>query len=241
MVRYVRDTTGRFSQRPHYKPEELDRECENIITSFLNDKHGKTEFPVTTDDLTLLIERDTDDFDPYADLSVYGNDVEGVTEFQPGRKPIVRIADSLSSDERRENRLRTTLTHEYGHVHFHAYLWEFEPPGTDLLRRNPNANKQICKRDTMIEANQTDWMEWQAGHACGALLMPVSYVRRVVGDYQEANRLFGVIGTGSEHGQALIARIQEAFQVSADAARVRLLRLNILGEASAGPSLFDNL
>ncbi len=241
MVRYVRDTTGRFSQRPHYKPEELDRECENIITGFLKGKYGKVEFPVTTDDLTLLIERDTDDFDPYADLSAYGNDVEGLTEFQPGRKPIVRIAENLSNDERRENRLRTTLTHEYGHVHFHAYLWEVEPPGTDLLRRNPNANKQICKRDTMLEAVQTDWMEWQAGHACGALLMPVSYLRRVVGAYQEANGLFGVIGTSSEHGQALISRVQEAFQVSADAARVRLLRLNILGAASAGPSLFDHL
>ena len=236
---YIRDTTGRFSQRPHYKLEELDRECENIITKFLKDKYGKAEFPVTTDDLTLLIERDTDDFDSYADLSVYGNDVEGVTEFQPGKKPIVRIAENLSNDERRENRLRTTLTHEYGHVHFHAYLWEGEPPGADLLRQNPNANKQICKRDTMLDAIQTDWMEWQAGHACGAILMPISCLRRVVGAYQEANNLFGVIGTNSEHGQALIACIQEAFQVSADAARVRLLKLNILGAASAGRSLFD--
>lgn len=239
MVRYVRDTTGRFSQRPHYKPEELDRECENIITKFLNDKYGKSEFPVTTDDLTLLIERDTEDFDPYADLSMYGSDVEGVTEFQSGRKPKVKITENLSNDERRENRLRTTLTHEYGHVHFHAYLWEIEPPGPNLLRQNPNANKQICKRDDILDAAQTDWMEWQAGHACGALLMPVSYLRRVVGAYQEANNLFGIIGTSSEHGQALIARIQQEFQVSADAARVRLLKLNILGAADAGPSLFD--
>lgn len=239
MVKQVRDTTGRFSQRPHYKPEELDRECENIITKFLKDKHGKVEFPVTTDDLTLLIERDTSDFDPYADLSAYGSDVEGVTEFQSRQKPIVRIAESLSNDEKRENRLRTTLTHEYGHVHFHAYLWEIEPPGADLLRRNPNANKQICKRDSMLDATQTDWMEWQAGHACGALLMPVSYLRRVVGAYQEANNLFGIIGTSSEHGQALIRRVQEAFQVSADAARVRLQKLSVLGVSSAGPSLFD--
>ena len=69
--------------------------------------------------------------------------------------------------------------------------------------------------------------------------MPISRLRRVVGAYQEANNLFGVIGTNSEDGQALIARVQKAFQVSADAARVRLLKLNILGAASAGPSLFD--
>ncbi len=239
MVRYVRDNTGRFSQRAHYKPEELDRECEGIVTKFLKDRYGKVEFPVTTDDLTLLIERDTDDFDPYADLSAYGNEVEGVTEFQRARKPKVKIAEGLANDDRRENRLRTTLTHEYGHVHFHAYLWEVEPPGADLLRQNPHANKQICKRDTILKATQTDWMEWQAGYVCGAILMPISYLRRVVGAYQEANRLFGAIGANSTHGHALIQAIQQEFQVSADAARVRLSKLNVLVTADGGPSLFD--
>lgn len=239
MVRYVRDTTGRFSQRPHYKPEELDRECESIITKFLKDKYGKVEFPVSTDDLTLLIERDTSDFDPYADLSEYGGEVEGVTEFLLRDKPAVKIAAGLANDDRRENRLRTTLTHEYGHVHFHAYLWEVEPPAPDLLRQNPNANKQICKRDSILDATQTDWMEWQAGYVCGALLMPISPLRRVVGAYQEAHDLFGVIGIGGTHGQALIERVQQEFQVSTDAARVRLLKLNVLGAADAGPSLFS--
>lgn len=239
MVRYVRDTTGRFSQRPHYKPEEIDRECESIISKFLKDKYGKVEFPVSTDDLTVLIERDTSDFDPYADLSEYGSEVEGVTEFLPREKPAVKIAGSLANDDRRENRLRTTLTHEYGHVHFHAYLWEVEPPGPDLLRQNPNANKQICKRDNILDATQTDWMEWQAGYVCGALLMPISHLRRVVGTYQEAHGLFGEIGAGGAHGQALIERVQQEFQVSPDAARVRMLKLNMLGTTDAGPSLFS--
>lgn len=239
MVRYVRDTTGRFSQRPHYKPEELDRECETIISQFLRDKYGKVEFPVSTDDLTLLIERDTEDFDPYADLSIYGHDVEGVTEFRVGKKPNVKIAEALSNDERRENRLRTTLTHEYGHVRFHAYLWELEPPGPDLLRQRPNADKQICKRDGILDASQTDWMEWQAGYCCGALLMPLSHVRQIVTAYQETNGLFGAIGTGGVHGQALIQKIQLHFQVSADAARIRLLKLNVLGAVDSGPSLFN--
>ena len=34
MVKYVRDRTGRFSERPHFEPEDLDRECENIIRQF---------------------------------------------------------------------------------------------------------------------------------------------------------------------------------------------------------------
>src|SRR5262245_10401430 len=110
MVMYVRDQTGRFPQRPHYKPEELDRECESLITTFIKGLHGKVGYPVETEDLKTLIERDTEDLDVYADLSTYGAEVEGVTEFNAGRKPSVKIARHLTEDDRRENRLRTTLT-----------------------------------------------------------------------------------------------------------------------------------
>lgn len=58
MVTYVRDQTGRFQQRPHYKPEELDRECESVITGFLKGLYGEARYPVDTEDLKKLIERD---------------------------------------------------------------------------------------------------------------------------------------------------------------------------------------
>jgi hypothetical protein len=238
MVRYVSDRTGRFSQRPHYKPGELDRECESIITGFLKDTYGDVRFPVSTDDLTRLIERDTEDLDLYADLKGYGPKVEGLTAFKVGSKPSVKISEVLAADDRYENRLRTTLTHEYGHVRFHAYLWELEPPQPNLLSERPDADKQICKRDDIVDAAQTDWMEWQAGYVSGAILMPASRTRRLVSEYQESHGLFGVLGHAGPHGQALIAEVQAAFQVSADAARVRLFKLDVLGEADAGPALF---
>ena len=162
MVVYVPDKTGRFSHRPHFKPGELDRECENIITSFLKTRHGAAAFPVSTDDLTVLIERDTESLDLYADLAEYGSDVEGLTQFQPGRKPIVKIEQRLAADERYSNRLRTTLAHEYGHVKFHAYLWDMEPPEPDLLRRDPKASMQVCYRDKMLE-RRTDRLDGMAG------------------------------------------------------------------------------
>ena len=165
--------------------------------------------------------------------------VEGLTHFQPGRKPRVKISASLAGDENRQNRLRTTLAHEYGHVRFHAYLWDLEPPGPDLLKSNPNASMQICYRDNILDAAQTDWMEWQAGYVCGALLMPASQVRELAGAYLESHGLFGVVGQRDLHGLALIESARTGFEVSADAARIRLLKLGILGAASAGPSLFD--
>jgi len=239
MVKYVRDQTGRFPQRPHYQPEELDRECESIITTFLKGLHKDARYPVATEDLKVLIERDTEDLDVYADLSVYGNEVEGVTEFNPGRRPSVKIASILTEDPRRENRLRTTLTHEYGHVRFHSYLFEMDSPQGNLLRQQPSRNKVICKRDSMLDAKQSDWMEWQAGYACGALLMPKTAVVTACRVYVELHALYGTISLQTAHGTALISQIVETFQVSAEAARVRLLKLGLVTEGPPNRTLFS--
>src|ERR1700693_5132476 len=91
----ISDTTRRFTQRPHYEPLELDIECESIVSAFLSDRHGAVDVPISTEDLTLLIERHTDDLDSAADLADLGDDVEGVTDFFCGKKPRVRVAAHL--------------------------------------------------------------------------------------------------------------------------------------------------
>jgi Zn-dependent peptidase ImmA (M78 family) len=239
MPTYVRDNTGRFQQRPHYKPEELDEECETLISGFLNDLHGNVRYPIVTEDLKKLIERDAEYLDVYADLSHYGSDVEGVTEFSPNGKPRVLISALLTESEQRENRLRTTLTHEYGHVHFHSYLWQMELSAPDLLRQQSNRGKEICKRGTITDAPQNDWMEWQAGYVCGAILMPKSAVVQLVRDYAEQHRLYGVISEQTQHGRNVIDRIVSTFQVSEDAARIRLLKINLLTTAPPTQALFN--
>ena len=123
-MKMLPDQTGRFAERPHYTLEELDRDCERIISAFLRKRHGEVRFPVTTDELNVLIEQTGASLDAYADLRSYGADVEGVTAFFPDRDPEVSISELLANDPRRENRLRTTLSHEFGHVHLHRHLWE---------------------------------------------------------------------------------------------------------------------
>lgn len=238
-MRQVRDTTGRFSLRPHYEPSELDRACEQVLAGFYQSQGGKVPVPIPTDDLTRLIERDVSDFDPGADLSRYGADVEGVTEFRRGHKPRVRISAALAYEERRENRYRTTLTHEYGHVHFHAYLFEIEPKTDGLFAGPDSTGVQVCKREAILSAARIDWMEWQAGYVCGALLMPKTLLCRAVAGYQETHRLFGPAGFDTPHGRALIELVRRTFSVSEDAARVRLLKLDLLATHSRGASLFD--
>lgn len=236
MVCYVKDRTGRFYERPHYKPIELDSECERIIVNFLESLYGSARFPVETEDLKKLIERDTDDLDCYADLSIHGADIEGLTEFYPNRKPVVQIASALTEDDRRENRLRTTLTHEYGHVHFHAYLFHAKY-GQGQLFQKERSEKIVCKRETIINAPDTDWMEWQAGYVCGAILMPISKVKTLTKDFLTEQNHYGPIAPDNPNGRELIARVVDAFKVSEEAARVRLLKLGHLGN-ERGKSLF---
>jgi len=230
-VKLIPDPTGRFAQRPFYEPGELDVECERTMSTFLRSLYGKVEYPVRTDDLTKLIERHVDDFDSYADLTThYGEGVEGVTEFRPGKKPIVRIHEILATDEFRENRLRTTLTHELGHVIFHTWLFD-QRSAPSLFPVKPRADDvQVCKRDTLLNAPQVDWMEWQAGHACGAFLMPGSRVKKVA--QEVAIRIppppLEPLVPDSDYGRALVLTLCERFHVSRDAAQVRAHRLGLL-------------
>lgn len=239
MVTYVKDLTGRFPERPHYKPEELDHECESIVTEFLRKRHGSVRFPISTDDLTRLIEQEADSLNLYADLTELGENVEGVTQFVREAKPKVSISAAISENSRMENRLRTTLTHEYGHVHWHAYLVEMFSAQGALFDGKQVPERVICKRETMIDAPQTDWMEWQAGHVCGAILMPAGSVRRLLKDYAERNGLVGTVGASSGHARAMMRQVMEEFLVSEPAARVRLLRLKLIADGATQELLFE--
>jgi Zn-dependent peptidase ImmA (M78 family) len=238
-VKYVKDTTGRFKERPHYEPAELDRECEIIIKKHLKSLHGEIRFPVETDDLTKLIELESQSLDLYADLTEFGSEVEGVTEFRPGDKPLVYINKELGEDSKRENRLRTTLTHEYGHVHYHSYLWNMDIGQMHLSEGNRDT-RAICKRATILESAQYDWMEWQAGHVCGAILMPASYVRECAMHYVDEKNAYGPFSPDSEYGINLIGIVSQQFQVSKEAAKIRLLRLAVLSNTTNAPSLFSS-
>ena len=128
MVKYVRDQLHGFSERPHYEPRELDQMFERLVVDFLTQKYSVPRFPISTEDLKTLIERDVSDLEQYSDLSQFGAGVEGVTIFERSAKPCVLVAAELTEDDRHENRLRTTLTHEYGHVRLHAYMFDLETP-----------------------------------------------------------------------------------------------------------------
>jgi Zn-dependent peptidase ImmA (M78 family) len=211
-MKNVFDNLHGFEERPHYESEELDRMFEKIACSFLKKKYGKVIFPISTDDLTTLIEGDVADLDQYADLSKYGDNVEGMTEFSRTGKPRVFISNSV---HQHENRLRTTLAHEYGHVILHNYLFGMADVN---LSKVPNGKKNTiyCFRDAILPRGKADWMEWQAGYASGALLMPKSQVVNVI------NSL-----SSNAQSDDKITCVMKQFAVSKDAATVRLKILSL--------------
>ena len=240
-MRWTPDKTGRFPSRPFYTNQELDNEGEQIVESFLKAKYGQITYPITTNDLLILLENHINDLDVYADLSSEGVNVEGLTDFFVDGRIEVRIDRHLSENPRQENRYRTTLSHEFGHVKFHRDL--FNQMSQQLALSSELIHKQSprCKRDSMLNASQVNWMEWQAGYVSGAILMPITALSAVVTEFREQAGLLTLIYVNSPAGQELIQRVQKSFQVSADAARVRLLQLKYLSETMAPPSLFDLL
>jgi IrrE N-terminal-like domain len=223
-LKWVRDNSGRFRQRPHYLPTELEEICEDTICTFLRERHGKISFPVSTADLTVLIEKAVDDLDSGCELE---DGIDGLTDFFPRKKPKVKIAARLQQPYL-ENRLRTTLTHEHGHVLLHGFLFAVEDDLKKLFEAKPKETRNQCHRDTM-SGGSADWMEWQAGFACGALLMPASELTRVVRAFRDGENLeYSDIGVESDAGRRLIVRVMGEFQVSRDAARVRMEQRKIL-------------
>jgi hypothetical protein len=74
-------------------------------------------------------------------------------------------------------------------------------------------------------------MEWQAGYACGAILMPASALIEAAQAFRAKNRLpFTNLLVNSAAGQDLIGMVASTFQTSRDAARVRLLKKEILAD-----------
>ena len=74
-------------------------------------------------------------------------------------------------------------------------------------------------------------MEWQAGYAGGALLMPITPLREVVESALYRWRVGRMVRSGTDHHAELVERVAAAFGVSRDAAGVRLMKLGYAAPA----------
>ena len=190
--------------------------------SFLREHYGFERIPVPTEALTMLIERDAADLDLAMNLSDDATRSLDTRSLSVVKKPLVTIARELWEQQHRNNRLRTTLTHEYGHVLLHTWLYD---------KYGAASGPHRCYWQSMLPTSAVvDWFEWQAGYASGALLMPESFARRTVEAYFQNRYEHPPVAKGSPDAPGLSDRISLAFDVSVDAATVRLSQLGYLTE-----------
>jgi hypothetical protein len=234
---WVTDLTGRFRERPHYEPEELDLECESIVEDVLLTRHGKVEYPVLTEDLFFMLEQ-VACVDAYADFDPAEDEIWGESEFLPGEQPRVRIWRQLSENPRYENPMRTTITHEFGHVRYHGPLFELDRPQENLFA-GERSKTWVCKREQIEGCRRRDWMEWQAGYCSGALLIPKRALRSVVtGFLKDHGLVAGQVAKDTFEEIELVSATVKRFAVSREAAGVRLRQLRYVVEGGIGQRVF---
>ena len=247
-MKYQIDETGRLPEKPKYSQKELNNMAEDVLFASSDILGQNIQYPIPTDKLTVIIERYVDDLDLYADLEKeYGDkNIEGVTIFLPFKKPVVRISEKLQKFKFKENRLRTTLAHELGHVIIHNPLWQREFSKLQLPFDTTEKRIQICKRKTLFSKDEPnyehyDWIEWQANYFGSALLMPKKALHKFYKIFTTERGIRSQISDESSDASDLISMLSQAFQLSNEAVRVRLKQMKILvsqEDITSSPTLF---
>lgn len=214
----------------------LDSRAELLISTHLESRRLREDrFPVTCGDLSTLLENMADDLDLYADLAEFGDGVEGATFFRLGRKPIVKIAQELS-EAQNDNRLKSTLAHELGHVALHDP--HFQSKQQARLFPVNRTFAQVSFRDGFSDPVDRCPYEYQAWYFCGAILMPRSEVVSTVRSHLTLVGCFSDVWKDSELGLELVQLVAARFGVSSQLARIHLLRTKVITDAEPPPSLF---
>lgn len=224
---WIPDENQEFAVRPFFEKGEIDAVCEKLVLAFLNHKYDKISFPLKTEDLCTLIEQQDCELDQYADLSGWGSDVQGMTQFYKGRETRISISKSLDHYNY-ENRRRTTMTHELSHAVLQKGLIEMNPE--KFSAKGESRIAIVCHRKDVERTPKRNWKEWQANYGSGAFLMPQSHVKALVEEMQKLIRFRDAIFLKTNTGFTLLSWMQNRFYVSSDAARVRLLQLGYVTE-----------
>lgn len=145
------------------------------------------------------------------------------------------IIDNTLLEEGQEQRYRFTAIHEAGHWIFHRKKYYRDMAQISLFDflDMPNIQCRTVSVDPKFKPihkwDDNDTMEWQANYFSSAILMPKSMVLKICNneDYIEHLRLMSW-GDGKRYNELLIRKISNTFNVSKQAAEVRLNNLKII-------------
>jgi hypothetical protein len=201
----------------------------------------KPDSPVV--DIERFIERHLKvELDQYADLEP---SILGLTEFFLGKSPKILInrvltGSALDEDDSQPGilgRWRATLAHEAVHILLHRCLYEFAAgnmslfTGDDVFGKGARKLHRCLKRDVSYRP-VSDWREVQANQGMAALLMPRALFLQVSRSEIDCMYPGGVLP--HNHEERLAAVLSSRFQVSRQAARIRLQTLGVVPTPGQG-------
>lgn len=232
-------------QRIWYESDEIERIAEDELrrASLM----PSISAPVT--DLERFIEGHLNaELDQYAALP---DDILGLTQFHAGRRPAISINSTLTESAEADapnpgavGRWRATMAHEATHILLHRYLFDPEmallagaQAGTTqveragLMRCLHRDVKPVNTQDWSQARGRRDWREIQANRGMAALLMPARPFKRVA-LHQMTNLGLSTVSTNTTSAETLTAAMAEIFNVSKQAATIRLETLQIITPSS---------
>lgn len=216
-----------------YNSSLITRPSEITITDFI-ERHLGLELkflPICEDGKTLgyMV------FKP-VQIIIY-NIYEGTKQQLNISEPSVIVDSELSDNTKEIGRFRFTCAHEAAHwiLHRDVFLQDSYKP---VISDSEDIFNDKYNEDYQDNIANDIRMEWQANYLGGALLMPKKTITKVFlntlvllginnkpylyRDYQLCN---------INNYRCMISKITSVFNVSKDAARIRLLQLNLLKEA----------
>lgn len=174
--------------------------------------------------LGMMVFHDTDS------VVVY-NPTENVADYVSANARTIIIDNGLL-DENQEHRYRFTMGHESAHDILHSAYFNqaFNPDQMTLFGAMNMMPTVQCRIDSSKQPAKTakwtndDWMEFQANRLSSAILMPTSAVRMVIAEEPIHHDPF--------RAASCVYRISKTFNVSVQAAEIRLRELNSLAGIS---------
>lgn len=171
----------------------------------------------------------------YEDLSVYGQGVLGITDFEKRR---ILIDEELAADEKLEFVFNFACGHEIGHWMLHR----FKPITVQEKSERKVLQQLICVNDEIVLCESSylspkAFLEWQANSFAAALSMPEKQIKYLVTTWQQQNgvRREGWIYLDDQYINRVTYNDLSKFLikelgVSKQAIKLRLKNLDILHE-----------
>jgi len=213
-MRTYRNSTGPFSERPFFKPSEIERICEDALREV-------GLYPVKPEPVRIerFIEKRfkvTPVYEPLPD------GILGYTRFGPQGVEAVVVARSLSEDDSKVSRRRinTTLGHEAGHCLLHAHLFALAAANLGSLfggELEGNTHQIMCR-----DRSKGRWHEVQANMVMGAILLPRPLVLQAVDSFLVAHGVLGEKSIKESSRPAAIRQVSDVLDVNPIVAQIRL-------------------